>query len=165
MLEAEPSHKVLVRLKELNVSFKLLKHKDFQQIVDELTLKELHRFQVEKMIKEEGVGVSEAGHDAPLCFLFSLTCILSGVGAEQVHHHLAGLVCPAVCEKHLVQQPVQSLPLFDRQRRLGEQLVGGGDVLVHSVQLSSPTSNASAGGLFLRNAAVIRLFCERSMLP
>ena len=78
MLEPKPSHKVLVGLVELDVSLQLVKHKDFQQVVDRLALEELDRFQVEKMVEQEGVGVSKTSNtaDENLVSLLSAPCCL-----------------------------------------------------------------------------------------
>ena len=73
------------------------------------------------MIKQEGVGVCQAGHDTPL------------------GHHLPGLLAPATGQEDLAQEPIQPLILLRVEGRLTlfEHVPGGGHVRVDSAQLAS----------------------------
>ena len=97
------------------------------------------------MIKEEGVGVRQAGHDTPLGLLPGLAGVLHGEGAQEVDHHLASLLAPATGQQDLVQEPVQPLVLLRVQRRLTllEHVPGRGLVRVDCAQLASLANQAN----------------------
>ena len=106
--------------------------------MDELALQTLDRLQSEEMVIEEGVGVSKAGHNTPLGLILAHAGVLLGEGAEELHHHLAGLLAVAAGQEHLVQQTVELLPLLRGQLwlALGEHSPGAGHVRVHRGQLT-----------------------------
>ena len=94
------------------------------------------------MVKQEGVGISQAGSDAPLGLLSGLRGVLHGEGAEELHHDQAGLLAPSSCQEDLVQQSVKFLELFSGEWRLTllEHCSGGDHVSIHGRQLTSLSS-------------------------
>ena len=89
MLEPEGSGDELAMvLVELLVGVKLFGDEDLQQVVDEFSLQELDRLELQQVVEQEGLRVRERGHDAALSLLARLAGILCGVGAEQLDHHL-----------------------------------------------------------------------------
>ena len=89
MLEPEGSGDELAMvLVELLVGVQLFGDEDLQQVVDEFSLQELDRLELQQVVEQEGLRVRERGHDAALSLLARLAGILRGVGAEQLDHHL-----------------------------------------------------------------------------
>ena len=144
MLQAESLHKTLIALIKLDVGLKLLRHEDVKEIMDGLPGQTLDRLQGQQVVKQECLGVSQAGHDAPLGLLPGLARILHGEGAQELHHHLTRLLAPPGGQEHLVQEPVQLLELLRGQGGLTgpEHLPGARHVREHGVQLSRLTRQA-----------------------
>ena len=107
--------------------------------MDGLPSQALDRLQGQQVVKQECLGVSQAGHNAPLSLLPGLARVLHGEGAQELHHHLASLLTPSCGQEHLVQEPVQLLELLRGQGGLTgpEHLPGARHVFEHRVQLTS----------------------------
>ena len=83
-----PGDKLAMVLVEFLICVQLFRDEDLQQVVDELALQELDGLELQQVVKKEGLRVSQGGHDAALSLLTRLARVLSGVGAEQLDHHL-----------------------------------------------------------------------------
>ena len=118
MLQAESLHKTLIALIKLDVRVELLRDEDVEEIMDGLPGQALDRLQGQQVVKQECLGVSQAGHDAPLGLLPGLARVLHGEGAQEVDHDQISVFAPPAGQENLVQESVQHLALFYRHQKM-----------------------------------------------